>query len=180
MVHIGGWLRNIFSFYQLELSRKYVMNMNSAPIPTTENLENIFKTEDLKKVDVVSVSRCFYRLKRSFSKKDKKTGKENEVSFKLPCLKEFTIRKVALKGKYMNNYYPSSKFLEKMKLAILNIENDIDLENFSNNMKFCSQDSTIKNNWNRHFYNYIENIFKDLEIIESLNNNYINMLQIIL
>ena len=70
-----------------------------------------------------------------------------------------------------NNTSPrDSKFLEKMKQAILNMENDTSLENISNNIKFCSQDCKIKNNWNRHFYNYIESIFKNIEIIETLSN----------
>lgn len=121
LIHIGGWLRNIFSFYNL-------------------NLTNV----------------------------------------------TLNIKKAAIKGSYMNNYFPPNNFLEGLYkfLALpgfFNIDNITNASpNCSNNnvtsiTPNCSSNATItnnelQNNWSKHFYKYVQTLFKDIELIEKLSN----------
>lgn len=201
LIHIGGWLRNIYSFYNIELPQ----------------------------------STKFYSGFLLGDKTIKPYGYTNHV-----------IKKIALKGKNMNNYYPHDNFLSDLE-NILNSENivknietieninnddnitnsrsidqeiinnvirlyylrqypiyynqnistnnmqrlynlrrEIDLpSNCSSNQHFsncssnpnCSYDNTINNNWNKHFYNDIVKKVKSMEFIEFLqNDDYDNLL----
>ena len=123
IVHVGGWLRNVFSFFQLTIPSE---------IPYYPPQQNLFR-----------------RFISLFQTKDK-SQKSN-------------IRKVALKGKGMNNYYPSSDNLFPfIKNKTFNIT-DTD--------KNCSQNNNeLKNNWYRHLYDYLQSIYNSVEIIECLSN----------
>lgn len=192
LIHIGGWLRNIYSFYNIELPQ----------------------------------STKFYSGFLLGDKTIKPYGYTNHV-----------IKKNALKGKNMNNYYPINTFLLDFKnfllktptndiidineITNLNLSRSINLtnqeiidnvvrlyylrqysqnistnqanlqrlhylrreidipSNCSNNQNFpnCSFDNTIINNWNKHFYDDIFNKINNIEFIEFLeNNDYDNLL----
>lgn len=193
LIHIGGWLRNVYSFYNIEL-----------PQSTT-----------------------FYSGFLLGYKTIKPYSYTNHV-----------IKKIALKGKHMNNYYPSNNFLSDLKNILNPIENTITNtieyinddnimnsrsinqeiidnvirlyylrqhpiyynQNISTNymerlhnlrreivlppncssnqtLSNCSSDNTINNNWNKHFYNDIEKKINNMEFIEFLeNNDYDNLL----
>jgi hypothetical protein len=134
LIHIGGWLRNIFSFYFLKL-----------PIVSNYSIEIL---------NCGGLWRLFNKSTASKSKTE-----------------THTIRKVAIKGNHMNNYYPEDAYLEKIKWAF-SINSGIDIENILNN---CSQNvsqnaTEIVNNWNRHLYDFLCSLDKKLEIMEHLEN----------
>lgn len=68
LVHIGGWLRNVFSFYNLTIPKTYLFS--------------ILKYKSISE----------------------------------------TIRKVALKGSYMDNYYPNENFTKNIQSFLLNLD----------------------------------------------------------
>jgi hypothetical protein len=84
LIHVGGWLRNIFSFYNIV-------------IPKTSR---------------------FYVDNTICNKIKKNTTDEH-------------IRKVALKGQSMNNYYPSHNFSQQIQTFLTSIENNT--QNISSN-----------------------------------------------
>jgi polysaccharide pyruvyl transferase WcaK-like protein len=130
IVHVGGWLRNIFSFYQLY-------------IPT----EITFSNPSLKNKNKNTIHSLFCSFVSFFSETPR-----------------HTLRKVALKGKGMNNYFPSDElfpFNQKQKNLFLDSEIH----------KNCSQNnSEFKNNWHRHLYDYLRRICNSVDIIETLTN----------
>lgn len=204
LIHIGGWLRNVYSFYNIEL-------------PKTIKFYSGFLIGD---------------------KTLKPYGYTNHV-----------IKKISLKGKNMNNYYPSNTFLSELESLLIksnnykvnevnevnelivnpneinlprsihnqdiidnvvrlyylrqygiqyqynqnistnqqnnlqrlhNLRREIDIpSNCSSNQTSsnCSFDNTINNNWNKHFYNDILNKINNMEFIDFLeNNDYDNLL----
>ena len=110
VVNVGGWMRNIFSFYNLFIPRNY-----------------------------------------SFESK-------NFISRFLLRHQEFdTIRKVALKGRCMDNYFPKEKNDETK------IMNDIAKRIIKN----CCQHKS-GNNWYKHNEDYIDRITSSVEVIDHL------------
>jgi len=114
IIHVGGWLRNIFTFYNLELS-----NTN--------------------------------------------------------------LRKVALKGVNMNNYYPDKNFTNDLLLFLTNEQSSNDpTQNASQNAsQNTSQNASqnvynsqgVVNNWYKHYYEYTKDIIKSVSFIELLSND---------
>ena len=127
LLHVGGWLRNIFAFYQLTIPKEYVFT-------TTNNI--------------------FYCL------------------FSNPTFTD-SIRKVALKGKNMNNYYPDDHLLEKLTDILVTKETTTtnQIINQHCSQKIQDTSSQINNNWNKHFYEHMANIYKDVDILETLDND---------
>lgn len=142
LVHIGGWLRNIFSFYNLV-------------IPTTS-----FNPIDIN---------------FTFCEKLKKNTIKQGQGLK--------IRKVALKGHSMNNYYPSSDFTTQLQTFLTSIENPTQnscqncCQNISQNVsqnvsQNCSTNiKELYNNWYKHFYSHTKFICDSVDFIEKLSNN---------
>jgi len=82
-------------------------------------------------------------------------------------IREDKIRKVILKGKYMDNYFPTPEFIEKLSDLIVELDNSA----LNPDSKFCSQDGiTVNNNWIRHMMEYITHLSDNLEILEALDN----------
>ena len=126
LVHIGGWLRNIFSFYQLHIPSE---------------------------------------LSVSYSPKKKTLVEQFFSYFSFSSNSIYKIRKVALKGKGMNNYYPTDELLNNSNSKIT------DNKNIEYCDKYCSQNNTeLKNNWHKHFYEYLSSICSSVGIIENLTN----------
>jgi hypothetical protein len=112
VVNVGGWMRNIFSFYNLFIPRYY----------SFETKGNSF------------ISRFLMRHQ------------------------EFdTIRKVALKGHCMDNYFPKRKDDENE--FVNDIAKDI--------IKNCCQHKS-GNNWYKHNEDYIDKIKSSVEVIDHL------------
>ena len=143
LIHIGGWLRNIFSFYFLKLP------------------------ETCKYKSVTSSYRGLWNL-------------FNKTTLNLSYNQTHTIRKVAIKGNNMNNYFPEDVFLDKMRLA-LSVRSEKVVEELLNNcIQNCSQNYVpncsqnvleITHNWNKHLYDFLSSLDKNLEIIEHLEND---------
>ena len=161
IVHVGGWLRNIYSFYNLSLPSVYKFP------PSTNSI-----------CDFVS----------------KKTQEE-------------TMRKVALKGAYMNNYYPNFEFPNKLQ-SFLNTIDILPEPNCQNSCKNisqncsqnccqnccqntsqntshncsqnasqntshnCSQNSQeLRNNWYKHFHGHVKHMCNGIDFIDKLSND---------
>ena len=131
LLHIGGWLRNIFSFYQFNLCNRFMV----------------------RKSELLDTPRkgCVPNL-RELLQKDRKIVKH-------------TIRKVALKGKYMNNYYPPIKLGEKLLKAL----SCLDVNEEEKETKFCSQ-TNLQNNWLKHLAEYLINMDQHTDIMEAVDN----------
>ena len=127
LLHIGGWLRDIFSFYMLNIESNLSFNTNN----------------------------CFYPF----------------VSQKTDFIK-----KVAIRGKQMNNYFPTSNFSNEFHNFLLKLENKNNLKN-DKILSYCSQNTTEKrdthltNNWNKHYYDYMVKFYNSVDIIEFIENN---------
>ena len=131
LIQVGGWLRNIFSFYQLELNPRMFLKKN--------------EMIDLPKKHCILNLREMLRMDRQ--------------------LIEHRIRKVALKGKFMENYYPPAGFGEQI-LRALSKENDND-----DGPKFCSSASiTIQNNWLNHMVEYLNSIVNKMDVLNAVDN----------
>jgi hypothetical protein len=123
LIHVGGWLRNVYTFYNLHTPQ-------------------------------VSQTMFYYFKKRSF-----------------------TLRKVALRGKYMSNYYPYPSLLSDMHLILKGkpkfeapIQNAS--QNTSQNTSFGGLlQGSISNNWNRHFYEDMSNKLKNVDYLDYQDNN---------
>ena len=112
LIHIGGWLRNIFSFYALSIPTNYDFSISG---------------------------RRHQTLQKTIAGK---------------------IRKVALKGRNMDNYFPESETI-------------ITTKNNKSQQSNCSQnnDSSVdKNNWNKHLIEYTKDMCDSVEVIERVSN----------
>jgi len=137
LIHVGGWVRNIYSFYNLTIPQTSFRN------------------------GIINITQH-----------------------------DFKLRKVALKGKNMNNYYPFNDFSENLFNALITQKNfskitEKDLGNISNvgnvssslQMISCNvscdnviSDKKITNNWYKHFYEDILTKIKTVDILEYTNN----------
>lgn len=120
IINIGAWLRNIFSFYCLELPDKYTFRMKNKRIPW---------------------------VKKRITDK---------------------MRKVCLKGNNMNNYFPSSNFINKLNEFLLEDESS---STDKNGNISSAVSNTAENNWYRHFQNYLQDRFNSIDIIERVSND---------
>jgi hypothetical protein len=121
IVHIGGWLRNIYSFYNL-------------------NISGIIKGEEIEKKGCLPFFCC------------------NST----PVKNNLLIKKCALKGKNMNNYYYSNNFS-------VNLDIDNDNNNNDNNLMSRNINENI-NNWHKHFQENYLKLINSVEIIDKLEN----------
>ena len=113
VVNVGGWMRNIFSFYNLFIPRNYSFETKGKGL----------------------ISRFFM--------------KHQEFD---------TIRKVALKGRCMDNYFPKEKN---------DTVNDTVNEIAKQIIKNCCQNKS-GNNWYKHNEDYIDRIKSSVEVIDHL------------
>lgn len=173
LINIGGWLRNIFSFYQIKLQERYTFfsyqefSNKFNDIQTQYNKLESYKIESYndneeKKTNFSQFLNILKRAKNCIVKKTLELKKQN-----LNCIREDKIRKVILKGKCMDNYFPTPEFIEKLSDFIINLDNSTQ----NNESKFCSQDGiTINNNWIRHMMEYITHLQENLEILDTVDN----------
>jgi hypothetical protein len=120
LIHVGGWLRNTYAFYNLNLPQETKIHK-----PWT---------------------RVFH--------------KNNFIR----------LRKVVLKGKNMNNYYPELDFIDKLHSSLISSSPNA-LGNIS-----CSPNalgnisSRVTNNWYWHFYEDILRKCKSIDVMGYLDN----------
>lgn len=136
LLHIGGWLRNIYSFYDSKLPE-------------------------------------YMHCKIGFLLGDK---------FHLPLqYKKYSIKKLALRGKHTNNYYPYQDFTTRLKSIlidepILDSHNSINTPNCSVTPNCSSSpnlvecDTVITNNWNLDFYKDTCAKINSVNFIDYLSN----------
>lgn len=155
LINIGGWLRNIFTFYRLNQikSIKYVKPPLQPSVPVAKPLQ--------------SFSLCCCRKITSGDVIDPTTVVVGE-----PTVENIPIRRVLLKGKFMDNYYPPNLDLNniistgdnKIKKYFSDMnEPEISSNWFSNN---------TDNNWIKHLLEYLNELInnENLEIINQLEN----------
>ena len=124
LIHIGGWLRNVYSFYNITL-------------PET----TVFK----------------YGLF---------TGNKTCTLYKT---KTDNIKKIALRGKGMNNYYPLENILQNLKSS-LEYTDLLASQNASGNVsQNCHEE--LYNNWSKHFYDDIVKKVSSISFLEYLQND---------
>lgn len=115
-------------------------------------------------------------------------SKTNFCPFKKKIEFQDTIRKVALKGSHMNNYYPSCHFTNNIvnflkleennqfitqNISQNNISTNISTNvstNISHNVSHNVSHDEITNNWYRHFNKFSKNICNSVDIIDKLTN----------
>jgi Cu/Ag efflux protein CusF len=148
LIQIGGWLRNIYTFYNLSLPKDVSFSYGFLIGDKTTSPLTVYNT---------------------------------------------SYRKVALKGKNMNNYYPSAHLTDDIHSVLVGRKSNCPGGNCSTNASqnascnvsqnasanCCSNcstaltltcDSRIKNNWNKFFYEDLCNKVKSIDFIEYLDN----------
>jgi hypothetical protein len=167
LLHIGGWMRNIFSFYQMDISSGFT-EICTTPIKVEKKMDEIPKK---KWCD------CFSMFQRKPNKlpTDLVPEKTNHET-----LTNYQLRKVILKGKNMNNYFPHEEWKEQIyhSLIVPNHTPSISSESpISISEMYCSSNHKIHNNWIKHMMEYLHKISKDIEIMEYVDNhNYDQLL----
>ena len=154
LLHVGGWLRNIFSFYQLELSQdKYkfqeLTTTTQEPI-SPPSQKNWYKTLCCQgnADDVIPPLVIYY-----------------------PTPISSMVRKVILKGKYMDNYFPTLPTLPTLPSGISVDISDVVIE-MTDPQKMCSTTaaSNTQNNWNRHMAEYLQKIQNKVDVLDYMEN----------
>lgn len=160
LVNIGGWLRNIFAFYRLQLSAE----------PYKFDVEKM--TTDIYTIaqqQIPTNCKCAYtcRWERTIRYLKSICCKPQKNSILRPQILTDKIRKVALKGKYMDNYFPKTDEIQQIKQVLANIENNSSYQQ----SKYCSHGSSIiQNNWMKHMIDYIESLHNEMHIISTMDN----------
>ena len=183
IIHIGGWMRNIFSFYQLDL-KFYPIHQHEEKIIVSDNITQTlpkkpwysyyFSCPILYKSKIrTDISLCVLQIPK---KKDIIHSDRDEHTF----------RKVILKGKNMNNYFPNADWKEQIYQCFsLMVNNPIKQENTphisSMNMEvsemFCSTEhKKINNNWLKHMMEYFNKIDDNIEMMEYVENDIYDQL----
>ena len=169
LLHIGGWMRNIFSFYQMDISSGFT------EICTSLSLSAVQKDPDV--VPKKKWCDCFSMFQKKPNKlpTDLVPEKTNQET-----LTNYQLRKVVLKGKNMNNYFPHEEWKEQIyhSLIVPNHTPSISSESsISISEMYCSSNHKIHNNWIKHMMEYLHKISKDIEIMEYVDNhNYDQLL----
>jgi polysaccharide pyruvyl transferase WcaK-like protein len=116
LIHIGGWLRNVFSFYALSIPLNYEFFISGR--------------------------------------------KNSHIRQSVQGTIRGQIKKVALKGRNMDNYFPS----EDIKISSI-------AKNHQNQHKNCSQnDDSDSNNWTKHLIEFTKNVVNTVEILERVSD----------
>ena len=152
LLHVGGWLRNIFSFYQLELSQdKYKFQETQVqaqePIspPSQKNWYNTLCCQG-NADDVIPPLVIYY-----------------------PTPINSMVRKVILKGKYMDNYFPTFPTVPCDVLDISDINTTVITEKYP--QKMCSTTAkNTQNNWRRHMSEYLQKIQNNVDVLDYMDN----------
>ena len=155
LLHVGGWLRNIFSFYQLELSQDKYMFQEDQPIPIQNRPSSSVPSS-------VPLSE-----KKWYQALCCRSDPVDVIPPPTPTIVQIytpqvgsRLRKVVLKGKYMDNYFPSDK----------EAETTLEASDWGSSPKMCSNVSNTQNNWNRHMSEYVKTIQNQVDVLDYIEN----------
>jgi hypothetical protein len=116
LIHIGGWLRNLFSFYALSIPLNYTFFVSGR--------------------------------------------KKSQIRQSIQGTIQGQIKKVALKGRNMDNYFPSAD----IKISSI-------AKNHQDQHKNCSQnDDSDSNNWTKHLIEFTKSVVNTIEILERVSD----------
>ena len=186
LLHVGGWLRNIFSFYQIELANEYIFQ----EIPESEIEPRLSGDEPYTCPPPSTKSKSWWYYFFSCKKRPPNLPSLGIIETNTPKIKtrRVKIQKVALKGKYMNNYFP-----------YLDTNNDVPFDDqtpmcsfspfiSSDNISIDSNTTSLerrrfyvncmdtRNNWYRHLNQYIQTICDHTKILEYVDNHMYDIL----
>lgn len=192
LIHIGGWLRNIYSFYNIALPQSttfysgfllgdktikpysYTTHVIKKIALKGKNMNNYYPPDnflcDLKNI-LNSKNTIEYTIQNTIENIDENNNITNSRSINQEIIDNI-IRLYYLR-QYNNNQNISTNNMQRL----YNLRREIALpQNCSSNPN-CSYDNTINNNWNKHFYDDIVKKVNDMEFIEFLqNSDYDNLL----
>lgn len=204
LIHIGGWLRNIYSFYNIELpqSTKFysgflIGDKTIKPYGYTnhtitkitlkgKNMNNYYPSHTL-----LSDLECILKNSKDIDINEIIIDTNEITNINLPRSINLTNQEIidnVIRLYYLRQYINqninqniSTHPTNQSNLQRLhNLRREIDIpSNCSSNQIFpnCSFDNTINNNWNKHFYQDIVKKINKIEFIEFLeNNDYDNLL----
>lgn len=117
LVHVGGWLRDVYSFYRIVMP-----------------------------------------------------GEKRRHTWCLSKSSRPVLRKVALRGKGMSNYYPSSSFLDELYKCLLGQSETDCVKNVSSNICTPNASTGALNAWCRSVYNDTLRKVNSVEIVDYLEN----------
>ena len=184
IIHIGGWMRNIFSFYQLDL--KFYPIHQHEEICENMIIENVVSQPPTKKPWYSYYFSCpiLYKskIRTDISLCVLQIPKKKDIIHSDRY--EHTFRKVILKGKNMNNYFPNADWKEQIYQCFsLMVNNPIKQENKPHissmdvSEMFCSTEhKKINNNWLKHMMEYFNKIDDNIEIMEYVENDVYDQL----
>ena len=170
LLHVGGWLRNIFSFYQLELSQDKYIFQEETTLTVPDYLPNIpGKTVPLpvplpKNNWYQTLCCCGNPTDVIPPPTTAPISITNPIQVYTTRLGS-SLRKVVLKGKYMDNYFPS---LPTDRLDITQEEEEVPVTPPS--QKMCSNASNTQNNWYRHLSDYVKTIQNKVDVLDYMDN----------
>ena len=205
LLHVGGWLRNIFSFYQIELANEYIFQ----EIPESEIEPRLSGNEPYVCTDLsstltkqrspteVSSAEAFSPLTKSIpwwhwlccKKRKPDIPLLGVIETNTPKIKtrRVKIQKVVLKGKYMNNYFPyidtknEVTFDDQTPMCSFSpfISSDnvsVDSNTTSLERRFYINCKDTRNNWYRHLNQYIQTICDNTKVLEYVDNHMYDIL----
>jgi hypothetical protein len=181
LLHIGGWMRNIFSFYQLILDQSFsvVTQTASPPFLSSPSSNTLLASSSPIPSSPLSPS----RWTKYFGCCAKSSSVPVQVPIvpvpvPVPVLQTITLRKVILKGKNMDNYFPQLQHLEKLgemvevtkrpNMVLGTLGTIIEDEE----EKYCSSSNNhTRNNWWKHMMKYVHHVYENkVDVQEYLDN----------
>lgn len=197
LIHIGGWLRNIYSFYNFELPKTtsvysgfllgdktlkpygYTNDTITKIALKGKNMNNYYPPSDL-------LLNLEFLLKNPIDQillnEIDSFNQSRSINLNNQDIIDNIIRLHYLR-QYGRYYYQipnvsTNHANSRLQNREINFSNNQITPNCSTTFTSnCSFDNTIYNNWNKHFYNDIFNKINNMNFIEFLNNNeYDNLL----
>jgi Polysaccharide pyruvyl transferase len=160
LLHVGGWLRNIFSFYQIELAESY--RFYNPLLSKTKPSKSRHKTSPAPGSCSCTSWKCFSFLRKPTHDMVRSQTKPE------PTGTIGTLRKFAIKGKYMSNYFPLPNYQDPSDI-LMDVNNP-------NNSALCSRGGEIQNNWYKHLIEYTKKIQTNTNVMEYVPNDVYDVL----
>lgn len=191
LLHIGGWMRNIFSFYQLNVDKAFAVVTTtitkpmvvSPPAKPTLCQEEVLVPENRS-------SRSFWtKYFGCFGSKNlPKASTSTPTTTPIPSMTPSTpttmkpyelgqtiikLRKAILKGKNMDNYFPQSHHFEHEMRGVSSSTSSSSPTSYVSSNVYCSSnsDNNRGNNWWKHMMKYAHHVYKNnVDVMDYLDN----------
>ena len=179
LLHVGGWLRNIFSFYQLNVDTSFSVLVPQPPItvpvkisfpapaPIPAPLTELPPPPRLS-IWTKYFGCCFAKseplplplpLPLQLPPQEPYEPFVEPSSNIVPTTQVIRLRKVILKGKNMDNYFPQTHHFEKAGETTEEKEEE----------GYCSSDN--RNNWWKHMMKYVHHVYtNNVDVMEYVDN----------